>query len=151
MVISTTIYHPSNYVKWRNIRYIIWYLTSATNTFNIMTPNRILQTYIYLKYDLVNKYEHQKAIWKLEGSSCKERERYNPSKIHLNDRLCSACDIFVGEARFSVGCIQYAGKLSLVQIWLVACSAPSHYLNQCWNIVNCTHGNKLQWNFNRNS
>ena len=29
--------------------------------------------------------------------------------------------------------------------------APSHYLNQCWNIVNWTLRNKLQWNFNRNS
>ena len=28
---------------------------------------------------------------------------------------------------------------------------PSHYLNQCWNIINWTLGNKLQWNFNRNS
>ena len=26
-----------------------------------------------------------------------------------------------------------------------------HYLNQCWNIVNWALGNKLQWNFNRNS
>ena len=29
--------------------------------------------------------------------------------------------------------------------------APSHYLNQCWNIVNWTLRNKLQWNLNRNS
>ena len=28
--------------------------------------------------------------------------------------------------------------------------APSHYLNQCWNIVDWTLENKLQWNFNRN-
>ena len=35
--------------------------------------------------------------------------------------------------------------------WLVAWSAPSHYLNQCWNIVNWTSRNKLQWNSNRNS
>ena len=28
---------------------------------------------------------------------------------------------------------------------------PSHYLNQCSNIVNLTPRNKLQWNFNRNS
>ena len=35
--------------------------------------------------------------------------------------------------------------------WLVAWSAPSHYLNQCWNIFNWTIGNKLQWNSNRNS
>ena len=32
-----------------------------------------------------------------------------------------------------------------------AWSAPSHYLNQCWNIVNWSLGNKNQWNFNRNS
>ena len=24
-------------------------------------------------------------------------------------------------------------------------------MNQCWNIVNSTHGNKFQWNVNRNS
>ena len=29
--------------------------------------------------------------------------------------------------------------------------APSHYLNHCWNIVNWTLVNKLQWNFNPNS
>ena len=27
---------------------------------------------------------------------------------------------------------------------------PNHYLNQCWNIVNSTLGNKLKWNLNRN-
>ena len=26
----------------------------------------------------------------------------------------------------------------------------SHYLNQCWNIINWTIGNKLQWNLNKN-
>ena len=30
-------------------------------------------------------------------------------------------------------------------------SAPSHYLKQCWIIVNWTPRNKLQWNFNRYS
>ena len=35
--------------------------------------------------------------------------------------------------------------------WLVAWSAPSHCLNQCWNIVNWTLENKFQWNRNRNS
>ena len=37
------------------------------------------------------------------------------------------------------------------RLWLVAWSAPSHYLNQCWNIVNWTIGNQLQWNFYLNS
>ena len=31
-----------------------------------------------------------------------------------------------------------------------AWSAPSHYLNQCWDIVNWTLRNKSQWNLNRN-
>ena len=29
--------------------------------------------------------------------------------------------------------------------------APSHFLSQCWNVVNWTLRNKLQWNFNQNS
>ena len=29
--------------------------------------------------------------------------------------------------------------------------SPSHYLNQCWNIINWTFRNKLQWKFNQNS
>ena len=35
--------------------------------------------------------------------------------------------------------------------WLVAWSAPSHYLNQCWHacIINWTLSNKLMWNFDR--
>ena len=33
----------------------------------------------------------------------------------------------------------------------MAWTVPSHYLNQCWNIVNWTLRNKLQWKFNRNS
>ena len=35
--------------------------------------------------------------------------------------------------------------------WLAAWPAPSHYLNQCWNIVNWTLRNKLQGNLHRNS
>ena len=35
--------------------------------------------------------------------------------------------------------------------WLVAYSAPGHYLNQCWVIINWTLRNKLQWNFDQNA
>ena len=34
---------------------------------------------------------------------------------------------------------------------LVAYSAPSHYLNQFWILVNWTLRNKLRWNFNQNT
>ena len=35
--------------------------------------------------------------------------------------------------------------------WLVACTAPSHYPNQSWFIVNWFFIDKLQWNFNQNT
>ena len=35
--------------------------------------------------------------------------------------------------------------------WLGAYSAPSHYLNKCWFIVNWILRKKFQWKFNRNS
>ena len=44
-----------------------------------------------------------------------------------------------------------ATSLHWFRLWLVAWMAPSHYLNQCWNIINWPLRNKLQWNFNQNS
>ena len=41
-------------------------------------------------------------------------------------------------------------KLSECPVMLVPWTAPGHYLNQCWNIVNWALGNKFQWNLNRN-
>ena len=35
--------------------------------------------------------------------------------------------------------------------WLIACSVPSHYLNQCWLIVNWTLRNKLHRNSNKST
>ena len=35
--------------------------------------------------------------------------------------------------------------------WLGAEQVPSHFLNQCWFIVNWALGNKLQWKFNQNT
>ena len=35
--------------------------------------------------------------------------------------------------------------------WFVAQLAPNHYLNQCWNIVDLSLRNILQWNGNQNS
>ena len=35
--------------------------------------------------------------------------------------------------------------------WPIACSAPSHYLNQYWRFVDWTLRNKFQWNSNKNT
>ena len=42
-------------------------------------------------------------------------------------------------------------RWALVQMMIVAYSTPSHYLNQCWVIVNWNLRNKFQWNFNQNT
>ena len=46
-------------------------------------------------------------------------------------------------------CVSESGQ-HWFRLWRVACSVPSHYLNQCLVIVNWTLRNKLQWIFNQN-
>ena len=41
-------------------------------------------------------------------------------------------------------------RTTLFQTMACRLSPPSHYLNQCWSIVNWTLKNKLYWIFNRN-
>ena len=54
----------------------------------------------------------------------------------------------MGHSRpFPKGVLRYYYRGCVISAW----TAPSHYLNQCWNIVNWTLRNKLQWKFNRNS
>ena len=45
---------------------------------------------------------------------------------------------------------QWSGP-ALVQAMACHLFGTSHYLNQCWLIVNCTPGNIFQWNLNQNS
>ena len=47
-------------------------------------------------------------------------------------------------------CVRESGQ-HWFRRWLVGCSAPSHYPNQCGFIVNWTLKNQLQWNFNQNT
>ena len=54
--------------------------------------------------------------------------------------------IFIQENAFENVVCETVAILSRFQ-----CSAPSHYLNQCWNIVKSNLRNKLQWNLKRNS
>ena len=42
-------------------------------------------------------------------------------------------------------CVSNVG-LHWFRKWLLACSAPSHFLKQCWIIVVWTFGNKFKWN-----
>ena len=71
--------------------------------------------------------------------------RHIYASLGLNELIIS---ISVGEAKPSNTGLDNACKLTIIGS---GNGLPSHYLNQCWNIVNRTLGNKLQWNFNRNS
>ena len=69
-------------------------------------------------------------------------------------------EILLSEICGAIICISHWGRVMHIWVgntghhmfrwWLVACSAPSHYLNQCWNMVNRTTGNNIQWNSNGN-
>ena len=57
----------------------------------------------------------------------------------------SALKISLAEAEWHI----YVCKLTIFDSDIGL--SPSHYLNHCWNIANSTLGNRLQWNFSRNS
>ena len=62
----------------------------------------------------------------------------SPKRLHHDDVL--------ELSEFGKQVVFYWGKL----VFFNTVFMPSHYLNQCCNIVNLTLGNKLQWNLNRN-
>ena len=73
----------------------------------------------------------------------------------LKQQVCSPAEII---SKVTINSLRPSGAYMHQEInhhwfrqWLVAWLAPSHFLNQCWNIVNWTIRNKLQWNFNRSS
>ena len=56
-------------------------------------------------------------------------------------------DVYINEALFLIPSTLLSETVHRTSAW----TAPSHYLNQYWNIVNWTLRNKFQWNFNPNS
>ena len=71
-------------------------------------------------------------------------------KIRLSrDRriFINGCPIPGGRSLYWRELTTHWGRVSLICVW----SAPSHYLNKYWHIVNWTLRNKLQWNFNLKS
>ena len=81
------------------------------------------------------------VLWH-QGNSWHSAEYYAP----MNFQLFRGYFI---EAKWRIYIYMYhLTRPSLVQImaWHLA---PSHYLNQCWNIVNWNLRNRPQWNINR--
>ena len=74
-----------------------------------------------------------------------------PESAHC--RTCSSKVLFVKTAFLTDRrpdhichiCVNKLGRHWFLE-WLVACLAPSHYLGQCWLIVDYTLENKFQWN-----
>ena len=76
--------------------------------------------------------------------------------MHFNNIFCKWSAILfllqcVNSLRPSDAYMRQQTNHHWFRLWLVALLAPSHYLNQCWNIVNWTIGNKSQWNLKWNS
>ena len=54
-------------------------------------------------------------------------------------------------------CLTHSGQLMYICIsnigyhwfryWLASCWTPTHYLNQCWHVVNSLSPGKFEWNF----
>ena len=72
------------------------------------------------------------------------------SDCPLSKMLC--CDLRKLDAHCNLLIINTSPPSTLtLTLRHVAYSVPSHYLNQCWVIVNWTLRNNFQWNFNQNT
>ena len=96
-------------------------------------------------------YVYHSLLWYMP----KQMFRFEP----LVTNLCSRCTYF---PIYKLWLLTHWGRVTHIDVtklghrWFrwwrrIACSAPSHYLNQCWLIVNWTLRNKYQWHLNRNS
>ena len=63
----------------------------------------------------------------------------------LNDWHCNA----VCHMAYIFSHLTHLGQVMHICVCKLAWQGPIHYLNQCWNIVNWTLGNKLRWILNR--
>ena len=72
---------------------------------------------------------------------------HEPMLIRYTDvYICHQSSLSFNSLRLSVAIWRHC-----LRQWLVAYSAPSHYLNQCWLIFKWTFRSTFQWNFIQNS
>ena len=115
-------------------------------------------------WDIVNGLGKDRVVGSAENVIWKAKRFYTVLNV-LN--LYSACDSTLDHI-----CMQHSKSLANnnswhAPIWVPECRiyatvirvsigsdnglSPIHYLNQCWDIVNWTFRNKLQWNINQNT
>ena len=110
-------------------------------------PCRIMILYWTISYIDVPEHHREQPHWTCENINPR------PSKcwcIYAGNYPCT----INGEALTHLPRVPHIWVSELAhhchRQWLAACSAPSHYLKQCWRFVNWALENKSQWNFNRN-
>ena len=69
---------------------------------------------------------------------------------HISERLCWGAFWKLNSLRAGDTYLRQCLRHHWLKSWFV-CSVPSHFLNQRWFILNCTHGNNLPWNFSQNT
>ena len=111
-------------------------------------------------YHIVPENQFWPNIWRRRAESDTRNTTINMG--HENPPIRDYCQTRDTDGQTSVW-IQFTSIPSSVQRGLTPSDAymrhqlrpswwaPSHYLNQWWNIVNWTHRNKLQLNCNQNS
>ena len=87
------------------------------------------------------------SFYQYGKSHCRDKKILWPSCLN-NDISCTGKMASLYRIRAQLMCTW------ILRTWLThwgRVTAPSDYLNQCWDIVNWALGNKLQWKFNQNS
>ena len=108
---------------------------NSTVTGEFPTQRPVMWSFdVFFHLRLTKRLSKQWWGWWFETPLC-------PSWRHCNEELINAFKI-----KF-----QTTNGWDLATSGGVTWSTSSHYLNQCWNIVNSDIRNRLQWNLKRNS
>ena len=120
--------------------WFIWGINELMSSRLIMQSNHLSRSWLGKSFsEILLKIQifhwRKKCLWKLYQQNIRH---FVQASMH---ELIEASDAYM----------HWYTSYHWFRQWLVAWSIPSHYLNQCWNIVNLALSNKFQLNFNRNS
>ena len=90
-------------------------------------------------------------LWVMAYHRTGDKSLPNSMMTYFTNHAVANRSQYVNSLRPSDAYMRQKANHHCLRWWLVAWSAPSHYLNQWWNIVNANLPNTFQWNRKQNS
>ena len=102
-----------------------------------------LEAILVMTWHLQAAFQIQYGIFKVNSNEVKQ------DILNHSEKICLSWLFYFPLVPYI--CVGELPGSALIRVMVSRLFVPSHYLNQCWLIINWTIGNKIQWNCNWNS